>query len=84
MVTLFVITAGLLALFVYTLATLSGMAPKRLYPLLRIKQADGRLTPFIVGGNFRGGAGRARPCASATRDATDHITKEGTMLTACT
>lgn len=53
MVTLFVITVGLLALFVYALATLSGMTPKRLYPLLRIKQADGRLAPLVIGMGLR-------------------------------
>ncbi|MDE3241351.1 MAG: hypothetical protein KGO52_01365 [Nitrospirota bacterium] len=53
MITLFVITVGLLALFVYALATLSGMTPKRLYPLLRIKQADGRLTPLVIGMSLR-------------------------------
>lgn len=49
MVTLLIIAAGLAALFVYALATLSGMTPKRLYPLLRIKQADGRFTPLVIG-----------------------------------
>ncbi len=53
MVTLFVITAGLVALFVYTLATLSGMTPKRLYPLLRVKQTDGRLTPLVISMSLR-------------------------------
>ncbi|TAJ07346.1 MAG: hypothetical protein EPO61_15425 [Nitrospirae bacterium] len=48
MITLLVIAAGLVALFVYTLATLSGMTPKRLYPLLRVKQTDGRITPLVI------------------------------------
>lgn len=53
MVTLFVITAGLVALLVHMLATLSGMTPKRLYPLLRVKQTDGRLTPLVISMSLR-------------------------------
>lgn len=34
--------AGLLAPLVYGLATLDGLRPKRLYPLLRMKARDGR------------------------------------------
>lgn len=49
MVTLFVIVAGLLVLFTYALATLSGMTAKKLYPLLRVQQVDGRITPLVTG-----------------------------------
>jgi len=63
MVTLFVITAGLVALFVYALATLSGMTPKRLYPLLRVKQEDGRLTSLVTGARRLAGVPYATtPC----------------------
>lgn len=53
MVTLLVIATGLLALFAYALATLSGMTPKMLYPLLRVKQTDGRIKPLVIGTNRR-------------------------------
>ncbi|MFM8552830.1 MAG: hypothetical protein ACKOCD_11080 [Nitrospiraceae bacterium] len=63
MVTLFVITAGLLILFVYGLTTLSGMTPKVLYPLLRIKQPDGQLRPLVIGAGFRSKTRQATtPC----------------------
>ena len=37
--------ATLLAPLLYALATLRGMRHKRVYPLLRVKQQDGRLSP---------------------------------------
>nr|MBI3614486.1 hypothetical protein [Nitrospirota bacterium] len=59
MVTLLVIATGLLALFAYALTTLSGMTPKMLYPLLRVKQADGRIKPLVIGMNLRDDARHA-------------------------
>jgi len=40
--------AGLLGPLVYGLATLDGMRPKRLYPLLRLKEEDGQTSILKV------------------------------------
>lgn len=48
MVTLFVIAAALLVLFLHALATLHGMTSKRLYPLLRITREGGRHTSLVT------------------------------------
>lgn len=40
----FVVGAGLLAPLVYGLATLDGMRPRRLYPLLRLKERNGQMS----------------------------------------
>jgi len=37
--------ATLLAPLLYALATLRGMRHKRVYPILRVRQQDGRLSP---------------------------------------
>jgi hypothetical protein len=37
----------LLALLIHAIATLMGMREKLIYPLLRVKEPDGRLRPVI-------------------------------------
>lgn len=48
--------ATLLAPLLYALATLRGMRHKRVYPNLRVKQLDGRVSPVE---EFPGRLGRA-------------------------
>jgi len=43
-----VVGAGLLAPLLYALGTLHGMREKRIYPLLRQRERDGRLSSLTV------------------------------------
>lgn len=50
---------GLLAPILYAVDTLSRMRHTRVYPLIRLQEADGRAVPLEVNG-----AGRHRPLAA--------------------